>query len=283
MIKQKFRNKFLPPLMIKLIASLLLVIFTTQVTAQSAAELDPFWDDREEDSNMLVDHSAWQSFLTKYVDDQHPSGINRVDYSGVSRSDYRAIESYLEYLQSLDPRQLNSLEQKAYWINLYNASTVFLILQEDDDLRSIRQIRSGFLTPGPWERKIFSITLQSLSLDDIEHRILRPIWQDSRIHYAVNCASMSCPNLPKTAFTAANVEAMLDSAAREYINHPRAVSRINGTLTLSKIYQWYADDFGESIEDLYNHLRKYASPETQLLLEPFSRPEFEYDWALNRP
>ena len=262
---------------------LLLAIFSALATAAPAAELNPFWDDREEESKLLVDHSAWQLFLSKYVDDQHASGINRVDYFAVTASDLNSIEKYLEYLQSLDPRQLNGLEQKAYWINVYNATTVLLILQEDDSLQSIRQIKSGFFTPGPWQRKILNITLQSLSLDDIEHQILRPIWQDNRIHYVVNCASLGCPNLLKTAFTAANVESLLDRAAKEFINHPRAVSRINGKLKLSSIFDWYSDDFGGGLVGLNAHLKKYANAETILLMDPFSRPTYDYDWSLNRP
>ena len=245
--------------------------------------LNSFWDDREAESRLAVDHTPWQSFLDKYVDDIHESGINRVDYWQVELSDERALERYIEYLQQLDPRQLNELEQLAYWINLYNASTVYLILEQDDDLRTIRQIRSGFLTAGPWQRNILNIAGQKLSLDDIEHTILRPIWQDERIHYVVNCASLGCPNLLRSAFTAENTQSLLEKAANDFINHPRAIKVVDGELKLSQIYEWYLADFGGSFASLKDHLNQYANPETKAQLARHTSAKYEYDWALNKP
>jgi hypothetical protein len=251
--------------------------------AAPASELNAFWDDREPESKLRVDHSPWQTFLNKFLDDEHPSGINRLDYWSVNNSEIRELAQYIEYLQSLDPRQLADQEQKAFWINLYNASTVYLVLQQDDDLRTIRKIRSGFLTAGPWQREILTIVRQDLSLDDIEHTILRPIWKDNRIHYVVNCASLGCPNLPKQVFTGENTEQMLETAAREFINHPRAVQEVNGRLQLSEIYKWYIDDFGGNFLSLKLHLNKYASPETAAVIAPYTRADYEYDWSLNKP
>ena len=88
---------------------------------------------------------------------------------------------------------------------------------------SIRDISSGFFSPGPWKKELLNVEGQSLTLNDIEHRILRPIWQDPRIHYAVNCASLGCPNLPVIAFSEDNTDAMLDRAAQQFINHPRGL------------------------------------------------------------
>jgi len=125
---------------------------------------------------------------------------------------------------------------------------------------------------------------ESLSLNDIEHRILRPIWQDPRIHYAVNCASFSCPNLRGTAFTAGNLEAILDQAARSYVNSRRGVALAGGRLTLSSIYDWYASDFGRNEAEILAHLRQYAKPELASQLAAFKgRINYAYDWSLNEP
>ena len=255
-----------------------------QVHAQVIAELIPFWDDREEASSLAVDSSRWQAILDKYLNDQHPSGINRFNYAAVTYQDKLSLETYLNYLQSLEPRQFNSREQMAYWINLYNSLTVSLILGEKrTNLRSIRQIRSGFVQVGPWKRKTLNVVQQPLSLDDIEHGILRPIWQDPRIHYVMHKASMGSPNLLKTAFTGDNIEDSLKSAAASFINHPRAVNIKDGRLVLSEIYSWYATDFGVDFQAVKLHLSEYANPELATRLRDFDSAKYAHDWSLNRP
>lgn len=258
-------------------------IFVAPVFAQAEAELIPFWDDREPDSKISVDHSQWQVLLNRYLDDLHPSGISRFNYAAVSTEDQRSLNAYLTFLQSYEPRQFNAQEQMAYWINLYNAATVLLIVAEDRSFDSIRNLRSGVFTPGPWQRKLLKVSGQGLSLDDVEHGILRPIWKDNRIHYALNCASLGCPNLQKAAFTAENVEALLELAATEYINHPRGI-RIEGeTLFISSIYDWYRKDFGAGFNDIIGHLTQYIEPEMAENIQKFSSAEYSYDWTLNRP
>jgi len=241
------------------------------------------WEQFSEGEKIKVDHSAWQQLLDGNLDEQHPSGINRFDYAAVDDNDGAKLNEYLDYLQGLAPKQLSKDQQFAYWVNLYNATTVKFILDEEDEIESIRQIRSGFFKPGPWQRKVLNIGGNELSLDDIEHKILRPIWQDMRIHYAVNCASLGCPNLLGTAFTAVNLEALLEQAASDYINHPRGVSVDNDRLQLSKIFQWYSDDFGDDFVALKGHLSQYAKPLLRSKLQEFKSASYKYDWRLNRP
>ena len=97
---------------------------------------------------------------------------------------------------------------------------------------------------GPWGRALIEVEGEALSLDDIEHRILRPIWRDARIHYAVSCASIGCPNLQRTAFTDTNADELMAAAAHAYINHSRGVRIDGGRLIVSKIYSWFREDFG---------------------------------------
>ncbi|GHA03458.1 DUF547 domain-containing protein [Arenicella chitinivorans] len=245
-----------------------------------------FWDDYEERSLINVNHDPWQAILNRYLDDTHPSGINRFDYAGVTEVDLQRLADYLDYLQLLEPRQLNRSEQLAYWINLYNAKTVEIVIrsyQNGDEVSSIRQIRSGVFTAGPWERESVKISQQDLSLDNIEHGILRPHWQDHRLHFVLNCASLGCPNLLKTAFDGDNNEALLNGAEQAFMQHPRAARIENGQLVLSSLFDWYGKDFADDEAGMLAYLRKHVSPEVAGAIGAAGGPEFEYDWDLNKP
>ena len=140
----------------------------------------------------------------------------------------------------------------------------------------------GGIFSGPWDRKLLDVRGEPLSLNDIEHRILRPIWGDPRIHYAVNCAAVGCPNLQPLAFTDANTETLLDHAAQNYVNSPRGARVEDGQLIVSKIYAWFVDDFGGSEEGVLAHLRHLAEPPLARALEGrTSIDDYEYDWGLN--
>lgn len=122
-------------------------------------------------------------------------------------------------------------------------------------------------------------------MNNIEHDILRPIWNDNRIHYAVNCASLGCPNLASQAYTAANMERLLEKSATDYVNHPRGVQfQINGKLLVSSIYCWYNVDFGSTNDNVITHLRKYAKPELANRLRGYKGSiAHHYNWDLNKP
>jgi len=253
------------------------LVLLTVVDAGEApqAELWERWKAHDPESDIRVDHSAWAGLLERYLDHRHPSGISRFAYAKVEPSDRRGLEAYLERLQNVPVSRLDRPEQLAYWINLYNAATIDLVL-EHYPLSSIRDIQS------PWGRKLLAIEGEELSLDDIEHRILRPIWQDPRIHYAVNCASMGCPNLQPEPFTAENAGVLMDRGARQYVNHPRGVDLRDRTIVASSIYKWYAEDFGGSHEALISHWRRYADPGSAARLGTFDGVvRYSYDWSLN--
>jgi hypothetical protein len=268
-----------------MLALLWMVLVGTAVSAQDA-ELWPRWQAHDPASTTVVDHSSWQRFLDRYLVTDHPSGVNRVRYAEVAPADRRELDSYLDRLQGLAVSGLNRDEQEAYWINLYNAMTVKVVL-DHYPVSSITKISlstglSGLFNRGPWDAKTMEIEGQKVSLNDVEHRILRPIWRDPRLHYALNCASIGCPNLQNRAFTADNIGVLLEKGAREYINHPRGVSFEGRRLVLSSIYDWFQEDFGGSEEGVLRHLRRYATPELAEKLEGFSgRISYQYDWSLN--
>ena len=253
--------------------------------AQAApkAELWPRWQKHDPASQQKIDHGAWDRFLKQNVVAPHPSGINRVRYQAVSADDQQSLKSYLHALQALAISSYNRAEQKAYWINLYNALTVELIISRFP-LASIRDINisPGLLVRGPWGAKLLTIEGEKLSLDDIEHRILRPIWRDHRVHYALNSASLGGPNLQPVAYTGDNSEALLEKGAREFINHPRGVALQKDKLQVSSIYVWFQEDFGRGAADLMEHWQEYAEPALAGALEKYQGGlAHDYDWRLN--
>lgn len=240
-----------------------------------------FWDEHTV-STLKIDHTAWNQLLGEYVYSEQ-DGIHRIDYANVTQTDRRILEDYIRHLEQTQVRQYSLDEQLAYWVNLYNAATVNIIL-EHYPVESILDINisPGLFKKGPWGKKILRIEEQGVSLNDIEHRILRPLWKDARIHYALNCASLGCPNLPKIAFTAENSEQLLNRAASEFINHPRGASIDDGQLTVSSIYNWFQSDFGGSKKSVIQHLLKYGSTDLASQLKDIKRISNDrYDWGLN--
>lgn len=228
-----------------------------------------------------VDHSAWGAFLKKYVRTGAPDGVNRVAYGAVTAADRATLEAYIAQLQRLDPTRLSRDAAFAYWANLYNAITVDLVV-ENWPVKSIKDIRSGFL-PGPWKRDIATVDGETLSLDDIEHGILRAYFGDNRVHYAVNCASFGCPNLAPEPFTAKRLDAQLDAAARAYINNPRGAHfDDDGRLVVSSIYNWFKEDFGGTDAGVLTHLKRYADPALSAKLANVTKIDgYAYNWNVN--
>lgn len=251
-----------------------------EAQAAPKAELWPRWQAHDANATARVDHGEWDQFLKTYVLES-PDGINRVAYGRVSVAARAALDRYLERMTARAVDALNRDEQRAYWINLYNALTVRVVL-DHYPVASIRDIAisPGLFSVGPWRRKLARVHGEELSLDDIEHRILRPIWGDPRLHYAVNCASLGCPNLQRAAHTAADGEAMLEAGARSYVNHPRGALVADGRLRVSSLYVWFMEDFGGSAAGVIAHLRRYAGP-ALALADVMGIAADHYDWALN--
>lgn len=266
------------------IALIGLLMMGTPIVATAAPSADPlpYWQANDPTSPRVVDHRAWDQTLKTYLVTDDADLPHRFDYARMTSQDRESLARYVAGLQQETVTRLNRDEQRAFWINLYNAATVKLVL-DHYPARSIRDIRlGGIFSAGPWDEKLFSIQGQRLSLNDVEHRILRPLWRDPRIHYAVNCASLSCPSLQPEAFTASNTDELLNRGARQYINSVQGLSFSGKTLVLSSIYTWFAADFGPDFLSVVKHLSTYA--ETGLrsrLNELTGSVRYEYDWSLN--
>jgi hypothetical protein len=242
----------------------------------------PRWQASDESATGSIDHTAWGAFLARYLVPGE-DGINRIAYRRVLPTDAEALAVYLSALGGVPITARRRAEQLAYWINLYNALTLRTVL-DHYPVASILDINlsRGILGRGPWRKKLVRVEGEEVSLDDIEHRILRPFWRDPRLHYALNCASLSCPNLQPRAFTSATTEEMLETAARAYVNHPRGVHLIEGRLFVSSIYVWYQADFGGDDRGVIAHLRRYAAPPLAQALAGQDRIAGDsYDWSLN--
>lgn len=239
--------------------------------------VDPVFQTNNPNSPYRVDHSSWNQFLSRNVVNDS-QGVSRVSYGRVSGQDRQLLGGYLQRLQNTDIRTLNRNEQFAYWVNLYNARTIALVL-DNYPVQSIQQINNGraFDTPGA-----VTVLGKSLSLNDIETGIVRPVWNDPRLHYAFNCAAYGCPNLSRTAYTGQNANATLNQAASAFINSDRGVRRTANGLEVSKIYDWYKADFGGTDQGVISHISQYANPATQAKIGGQTTIQnYYYDWRLN--
>ena len=236
-------------------------------------------------TSLKPDHAPWARLLEAHLEQGEGGAPNRFDYGALKANgeDRAALRSYIASLEATDPGVLSRDEAFAFWVNLYNALTVEVVI-DHYPVASIRDIAisPGLFSTGPWGKKLVTVTGRELSLDDIEHGILRPDFGDSRVHYAVNCASVGCPDLASRPYTGDELDAMLDRAARAYVNSPRGARVENGRLTASSIFKWYMKDFGGTEEGVLAELRKYAGPDLAAALENVSGvASYDYDWSLN--
>lgn len=254
----------------------LLLLASVQLIAAPKSEPWPMWDKSNERNGATFDHQKWQHVLDALV--VKKGNAHFVNYAAATTKDKETLQTYIAELTAIDPRLYNKKEQFAYWVNLYNALTVNLILKAYP-VTSITKL-GGFFSFGPWDEKITLVAGKKLTLNDIEHRILRPIWKDARIHYAVNCASLGCPDLLDKAFSAQNTQALLNEAATQFTNSKKGAHIDGKTLTLSSIYDWYGVDFGNNEQEILRQIDKYR--QGQKLEGWRGKINYEYDWRLNQ-
>lgn len=231
------------------------------------------------------DHLKWDEILVAYT---HENG-RKLDYSGLKREEAK-LEAYLNGLSNVDIGTLNENEIFALFLNAYNALTVKTILNRVSDdgtykIESIRDISDVF------DLGVHNVGGFTLSLNNIEHNILRPFFKDPRIHFAVNCASASCPPLPTRAFTAASVDEQLEVLTRDALSSDDFVRVEGEALVVTKLLEWYGPDFVTNgykgaEKDLVSFILKYAREEVRDWIESQTSPidiEFmNYDWTLNK-
>ncbi|MEQ1744674.1 MAG: DUF547 domain-containing protein, partial [Saprospiraceae bacterium] len=209
-------------------------------------------------------HEAWDRLLRKHV-----NASGKVNYKGF-RADKAALDTYLAALATNPPAEgWSRAEKMAYWINAYNAFTIDLIT-DNYPVASIMNLDGG----KTWDVKRIELGGKKYSLNQIENDILRPQFKDARIHFAVNCAARSCPPLHNRAYTADNLATMLEQRTRQFVNDPKYNTLSEGKAQVSKIFEWYAADFGNLREFLNRYAAAQVSGDAVIGFA-------EYDWALN--
>ncbi len=236
-----------------LFCGLLMATSFFPITAQSQSK-----------ERIIISHDLWADLLEQYVDEQ-----GNVDYANFSKN-VESLNDYLEYLGSFKPREDWPREEVlAFYINLYNAATVRLIL-EHYPVSSIRDIKQ------PWAKKRIKLSEKELSLNEIEHRVLRKM-NEPRIHFAINCASASCPKLINVPFKAQSMEEQLDQVSREFINDPSRNEITTNHVAISALFKWYRIDFTKE-GSLLDYIGRYTD---EPILSGTKVRYLKYDWSLN--
>jgi hypothetical protein len=224
-------------------------------------------------SSEIVDHSIYADLLGKYVQ----NGV--VDYQGFKNEETK-LDQYLKVLEETNTKNLSRNEQFAFYANAYNAWTIKLILSAYPGVKSIKDLGSVFKSP--WKKKLVRIDGKVITLDDIEHNILRPRFKDPRVHFAVNCASKGCPPLRSEPYQGSILDQQLEEMTGAFLNDPSR-NRLEGrTLYVSKIFKWFAEDFNKDIVGFFS---KYAKGDLEKRLESNKNKikvkYLDYDWSLN--
>ena len=225
-------------------------------------------------------NAIFNDFLKKYVTLE--DGITLVRYGDVTDADEAALEGYIDTLSKSGPPSGTDQDIMAYWFNLYNAETINVIL-DNYPVKSIREIGGSFISKGPWNEKTLTVAGKAMSLNNIEHDTVRAQYDEPRIHYAFNCASIGCPNLKLTAWDAETLDEDLSAAATDFIGSARGVNVDDkGRIVASSIFNWYKGDFGGNDASLLAHLAKYATGDKKAALISASKiRKYDYDWNLN--
>ena len=220
-----------------------------------------------------VDHGIYAGLLEKYV--KH----GRVDYRGF-KAEEEKLDQHLNVLEQVDPANLSRNEQFAFYINAYNAWTIKLILSAYPGVQSIKDL--GSLFKSPWKKKICRIDGHVITLDDIEHNILRPRFKDPRVHFAINCAALSCPPLGSHPYLGKTLDRQLNHATEAFINNPQRNYLKGNTIYISKIFKWFSEDFDN---DVIGFIMRYAKEDLKKELEAkkskIKIKYLDYDWSLN--
>lgn len=230
-------------------------------------------------------HALWTEVLK-----QHVKGTN-FNY-GALKKDQASFQKYLTQLHAVTPAELKSWERNqryAFWINVYNAHTIQLIV-ENYPLKSIRKLDTGLGLNSVFDKEFIEMqphhpkgSDDKLSLNDVEHEILRERFKDARVHAAVNCASISCPPLLGEAFVALRLEKQLNSQMAAFINDStrNEFDAKRGKVKASSIFKWFSGDFERDAGSVTEYLARFAAPDKQVLLKTAKLSYLDYDWGLN--
>lgn len=252
---------------------LLLLFFVLAISCISFYSLLNEQIESVESHSKPINHTLWTHLLSKYV-----SSDGLFDYNGF-QTEKNVLEAYLELLSKHHPNDQywTREEQLAYWINAYNAFTIKLV-SDHYPVESIKEIKKGIpFVNSVWDIKFIKIENELYDLNNIEHGILRQKFNEPRIHFAINCASVSCPRLLSEAFSADQLEEQLAFATTLFLDDPTKNQLKEKNLRLSKIFKWFKNDFTKD-----GSLVEFINKELNLSLSSSAKVDFmDYDWSLN--
>lgn len=218
-----------------------------------------------------------QGLLTKVLE-QYVNEDGLVDYRSL-KANRAGLDAYVELLGGTDPTALGTRDDRlAYWINAYNAVTIQYVLDEYP-LRSVRDVKKS--GQDFWKSRKFTLGGKEYVIDAIENEVIRPRFQDPRVHFVLVCAARGCPILEARAFTGDDLQARLDAAAKRFLNDSRRnrVDRSAGRLYLSSIFKWYSADFEEAAGSVRDYVKQYL--EDPAGIDDLEIEWLDYDWSLN--
>lgn len=252
------------------------LLLSSVLSRPAAAQIQP--------TGKEPDYSAWASILANYYDP-----ARGMDYRGLKAKELAGLKALSQRMAAVNVAALNKPEQLAFWINLYNISTV-RIVTENYPTASIRDLSTDpIIRLNIFKKDYVPFGKGSMSLNDIENERIRDGFKDARIHFAINCAALSCPPIRPEPYVGARLSAQLDDQAQKFINGPRGVrlekKGDNLTIHTTKIMDWFGDDFDKWSGGRIAFIRKYASPDKQKTIDSAggkTRLSYDdYDWALN--
>lgn len=221
-------------------------------------------------------HKSWDQILKQYTSKKGKQVYFK--YNELKNNE-NELNSYLRQLESVSKETFNIFERDqklAFWINAYNAYTIQIILK-NYPVKSIKDISSGWFSSGPWKKEFINLFGKNMSLDNIEHDTIRKEFDEPRIHFAVNCASIGCPSLLEEAFVSSRLNGQLDKAALNFLQN-KSKNYVKGNiLYLSKIFEWYGSDFSKKHGDFKNYIIKTLNLPHKNYDVKFN----DYNWNLN--
>jgi hypothetical protein len=257
-----------------------LVVSSATLSAAPDKKYSNQWVAYDPLSTKKIKYPAWKQFLNNYT--LKKNGQVYVQYHQVTQKHQKRLKQGIERLTDISINRYNRQQQLAYWINLYNMETIHQVLKHYP-VDSIKDINKGYFSSGPWDKKVVKVNEHKLTLNEIEHGIIRPVWNDPRIHAAVNCASMSCPNLLQTPYRGSKINKQLNNAFDRFVNSKKGVKFDKNDIYLSKIFEWYGQDFGPNTHDMKRFISYYldSKHKSEKLLKSASIQYMNYDWSLN--
>ena len=226
-----------------------------------------------------LDYTMYDSMLKKYVSD------GTVDYLKWKKNDLVTFEQYINSLAKVSLTNLNENEQKAFWINAYNALTIYAVLKHIPANGLLAKVFSVQMVLGFFDKITYSVAGETLTLNDIEKEKLRAAFHDPRVHFVLVCASRSCPKIQNASFMAEDLEERLDSAARNFIQDVsrNRLDQKNNVFYLSEIFRWYDSDFIASAATVMDFIKKYTGKEASEYISTHTVKiqYLFYDWLVN--